>query len=64
MIFFDAFVPHGSPANTGTRSRRNIFLTFNRESDGDKRARYYRDKWANYPPNQEGEARKDRSFRG
>jgi ectoine hydroxylase-related dioxygenase (phytanoyl-CoA dioxygenase family) len=63
VIFFDAFVPHGSPANTGTRSRRNIFLTFNRESDGDKRARYYRDKWANYPPNQEGEARKDRSFR-
>lgn len=63
VIFFDAYVPHGSPPNTGSRSRRNIFLTFNKESDGDMRAAYYRDKWANYAPNQEDEARKDESFR-
>jgi ectoine hydroxylase-related dioxygenase (phytanoyl-CoA dioxygenase family) len=63
VIFFDAYVPHGSPPNTGTRSRRNIFLTFNKESDGDMRAAYYRDKWANYAPNQADEARKDESFR-
>ena len=37
VIFFNAYVPHGSPPNTGTRSRRNIFLTFNRQSDGDMR---------------------------
>ena len=63
VIFFDAYVPRGSPANTGGRSRRNIFLTFNRESDGDMREQYYRDKWANYAPNQEDEARTEKSFR-
>lgn len=63
VIFFDAYVPHGSPANTGSRSRRNIFLTFNKESDGDMREKYYRDKWASYAPNQADEARSDESFR-
>ncbi|MBT3239043.1 MAG: phytanoyl-CoA dioxygenase family protein [Rhodospirillaceae bacterium] len=63
VIFFDAYVPHGSPPNTGSRSRRNIFLTFNRESDGDMREKYYQDKWANYAPNQSAEARTDDSFR-
>jgi 2-aminoethylphosphonate dioxygenase len=62
VIFFDAYVPHGSPANTGTRSRRNIFLTFNKESDGNKRETYYRDKWASYAPNQAHEARASESF--
>jgi ectoine hydroxylase-related dioxygenase (phytanoyl-CoA dioxygenase family) len=63
VIFFNSYVPHGSPANTSTRSRRNIFLTFNRQSDGDMRIQYYQDKWANYPPNQEDDARSDKSFR-
>jgi ectoine hydroxylase-related dioxygenase (phytanoyl-CoA dioxygenase family) len=63
VIFFDAYVPHGSPANTGTRSRRNIFLTFNKESDGDFRQRYYRDKWASYAPNRADQARAAKSFR-
>lgn len=63
VIFFDAYVPHGSPPNRSTRSRRNIFLTFNRESDGDMRAQYYRDKWASYAPNQVDEARTDETFR-
>jgi len=44
-------VPHGSPANLSTRSRRNLFRTFNRHSDGDQRERYYREKWVSYPPN-------------
>ena len=63
VIFFDAYVPHGSPPNTSDRSRRNIFLTFNRESDGDLRARYYRDKWESYAPNKADEAREDETFR-
>ncbi len=63
VVFFDAYVPHGSPANTSDRSRRNIFLTFNRQSDGDMRARYYRDKWASYAPNQAGDARSEDSYR-
>ena len=63
VVFFDAYVPHGSPANTGDRSRRNIFLTFNRRSDGDMRAAYYRDKWASYAPNAGGKARSQEEFR-
>ena len=63
VIFFDSYVPHGSPANTSSRSRRNIFLTFNRASAGDLRAQYYADKWASYSPNQAEEARAQESFR-
>ncbi len=63
VIFFDSYVPHGSPANTSNRSRRNIFLTFNKKSDGDKRDQYYADKWAKYPPNQAEQARESKSFR-
>ncbi|MDP6953408.1 MAG: phytanoyl-CoA dioxygenase family protein [Alphaproteobacteria bacterium] len=63
VIFFDCYVPHGSPANTGTRSRRNIFLTFNGASHGDMRARYNRDKWQNYGPNRAEAAREKDSFR-
>lgn len=63
VIFFDCYVPHGSPPNRSDRSRRMLFLTFNRQSDGDMRARYYSDKWASYPPNQAAEAREDSSYR-
>ncbi len=63
VIFFDSYVPHGSPANTSARSRRNIFLTFNKMSDGDMRAKYYEDKWANYAPNDADGARAEDSFR-
>ena len=62
VIFFDSYVPHGSPANTSNRSRRNIFLTFNKQSDGDKREKYYADKWAIYPPNQLDHARAEGSY--
>ena len=63
VIFFDSYVPHGSPPNTSDRSRRNIFLTFNRESAGNLRARYYADKWASYAPNQAGDHRSGATFR-
>jgi 2-aminoethylphosphonate dioxygenase len=63
VIFFDCYVPHGSPANNSTRSRRNIFLTFNRQSDGDMRNRYYTDKWKTYPPNDLDHARSNDSYR-
>jgi ectoine hydroxylase-related dioxygenase (phytanoyl-CoA dioxygenase family) len=62
-IFFDSYVPHGSPPNTSNRSRRNIYVTFNRRSAGDQRQRYYADKWASYPPNELGQAREDSSYR-
>jgi ectoine hydroxylase-related dioxygenase (phytanoyl-CoA dioxygenase family) len=63
VIFFDCYVPHGSPGNSSNRSRRNLFLTFNRQSDGDMRDRYYADKWASYPPNDIEHARSNETFR-
>ncbi len=63
VVFFDSYVPHGSPPNTGDRSRRNIFLTFNRLSDGDMWAGYYRHKRADYPPNNAATARAQETYR-
>ena len=63
VLLFDCFIPHGSPANTSDKTRRNLYLTFNRASAGDHRARYYADKWKNYPPNSAAEARSSDSFR-
>jgi len=63
VVFFDSYVPHGSPANTSDSQRRNIYLTFNKASDGDLRQQYYDDKWETYPPNQVSTARTDTSFR-
>ncbi len=62
-VFFDCYVPHGSPPNTSDRPRRNIYLTFNRQSAGDLRMRYYEDKWASYPPNRIDDARTATSYR-
>lgn len=62
-IFFDSYVPHGSPPNTSPRQRRNVYVTFNRRSAGDLRSRYYRDKWASYPPNSLAEARESGAYR-
>lgn len=63
VVFFDCYVPHGSPANTSNRRRCNLYLTFNKQSDGDMRERYYADKWAAYPPNNPGRARTDDTYR-
>jgi len=63
VIFFDSYVPHGSPANSSASQRRNIYLTFNRRSAGDQRRRYYDDKWASYPPNRPGEDRAGSGYR-
>jgi ectoine hydroxylase-related dioxygenase (phytanoyl-CoA dioxygenase family) len=63
VILFDCYVPHGSPANESNQDRRNVYLTFNKASDGDHRARYYLDKWETYPPNDIQHARSADSFR-
>jgi len=62
VVFFDSFVPHGSAANFSNHQRRNLFLTFNAASAGDHKQEYYEDKWKNYPPNAEEEARSADTF--
>ena len=63
VIFFNSYVPHGSPPNNSNKKRRNIFFTFNKESDGDMRAKYYMDKFKVYPPNNVNSARSENSYR-
>lgn len=49
-VFFDSYVPHGSKPNLTDRSRRVLYVTYNRASEGDQRARYFADKYRNFPP--------------
>jgi ectoine hydroxylase-related dioxygenase (phytanoyl-CoA dioxygenase family) len=44
VVFFDSYTPHRSETNTTAASRRALYLTYNRASDGDFRDRYYADK--------------------
>ncbi len=62
-IFFDSFVPHRSGPNRTESPRRALYITWNRSSDGDQRARYYADKRKSFPPDIEREAGKDYQFR-
>jgi 2-aminoethylphosphonate dioxygenase len=52
-IFFDCFAPHQSKPNLTGRARRNLYLTYNRRSDGDFREQYFAAKRKSYPPDYE-----------
>jgi ectoine hydroxylase-related dioxygenase (phytanoyl-CoA dioxygenase family) len=63
VAFFDCFVPHQSKPNLTNNQRRNIYLTFNRSSEGDARKKYFDDKRKSYPPDNERESGKVYKFR-
>ena len=63
VIFFDSYVPHGSKANLSALTRRILYLTYNRLSDGDHRKQYFDEKRANFPPDIEREAGREYKFR-
>lgn len=50
MIIFDSYTPHRSGPNLTETTRRMIFLTFNKLSEGDFREEYYMSKRKNFPP--------------
>jgi hypothetical protein len=50
VIFFDSYVPHASKPNHTDRARRILYLTYNARARGDRRAQYFADKRANFPP--------------
>ncbi len=62
VMFFDSFAPHRSAANLTDRPRRALYVTYNRASEGDHRARYVADKRANFPPDIEREPGKTYVF--
>lgn len=49
-FFFDSYVPHRSKSNTVAASQRILYLTFNKNSAGNFRTRYYADKFKSFPP--------------
>jgi hypothetical protein len=63
VVFFDCFVPHQSEPNLTDSPRRNLYLTFNRRSEGDHREQYYADKRASFPPDNERDPDKEYKFR-
>jgi hypothetical protein len=62
-LFFDSYLPHRSAPNATRQRRRVLYVTYNRASEGDQRARYYADKHANYPPDCEREAGRRYEYR-
>ena len=63
IIIFNSYVPHGSESNTSNQRRCNIYLTYNKQSDGNHRITYFEDKRKSFPPNNERDPNKDYSFK-
>jgi hypothetical protein len=62
-VFFDSYAPHRSKPNRTDKARRVLYITYNRKSEGDSRARYYADKRRNYPPDIERDPDKQYAFK-
>lgn len=62
-VFFDSYAPHRSAPNLTGRPRRVLYVTYNRLSAGDHRARYYADKRLSFPPDIERQAGEEYVFR-
>ena len=63
VVFFDSYAPHQSAPNLTAQRRRVLYVTYNRRSAGDHRAKYYADKRRSYPPDIEREPDKEYVFR-
>lgn len=63
VVFFDSYAPHGSGPNLSESQRRVLYVTYNKASAGDHRARYYADKRASYPPDIERTPGREYRFR-
>lgn len=63
VAFFDCFVPHQSKPNLTDVQRRNLYLTYNRASEGEHREKYFSDKRKSFPPDLEREPGKEYSFK-
>ena len=63
VALFDSYLPHRSAPNATNERRRVLYVTYNRASEGDQRARYYADKHASYPPDCERDPGKAYAYR-
>ncbi len=62
-LLFDSFAPHRSAPNLSGSRRRALYITYNRASEGDRRARYFADKRAAFPPDIERQPGRSYTFR-
>jgi hypothetical protein len=62
-VFFDSFAPHRSAPNKTQDARRVLYITYNKESEGDSREAYYAAKRTSYPPDIERDPNKDYRFK-
>ena len=53
VIFFDAYTPHRSKSNETETQRINLYLTYNKKSEGDHRKEYFLEKRSEFPPDNE-----------
>jgi len=49
IVFFNSYIPHRSPSNTSSKSRRAMYITYNRKSEGERRSDYFEDKRRSFP---------------
>ena len=62
-VFFDSYTPHASGPNLTAERRRVLYITYNRQSAGDHRVRYYADKRKNFPADIERDPTRTYTFR-
>ncbi len=62
VIFFDSYCPHKSKKNNTNKSRRVLYITFNKLKEGDFRRKYFDDKRKNYPQDCERDPKKKYEF--
>ena len=53
VVFFDGFTPHQSNENKTNKPRTNVYLTYNKLSEGDNRKKYFSRKRKELPPDNE-----------
>ncbi len=53
VVFFDGFTPHQSQENKTKNPRTNVYLTYNKLSEGDNREKYFTRKRKELPPDNE-----------
>jgi len=63
VLFFDSYVPHRSAPNNTNKSRRVLYVTYAKRSEGDFRERYYADKRASFPPDIERDPSKKYEYK-
>tara|TARA_B100000767_G_C19681259_1_gene499670 strand:+ start:73 stop:831 length:759 start_codon:yes stop_codon:yes gene_type:complete len=62
-LFFNSFIPHQSKPNKSNKGRAQLYVTFNKKSDGNFRKIYLEDKLKNFPPNNLRQTNKKYSYK-